>query len=163
MGSLDGQVALITGAARVNGIGRAVARALAREGATIAAADVAVTGTRNLGEVGKYDERAGWQGLPSLVAELEGMGARAIGATGDVSRKEDCDRMVAEVVARFGRIDILHNNAAAPQGADRNLLWEVPEEAFDLVIAVNVKGTFLMSQAVIRHMLERGGGGRIIN
>ena len=163
MGMLDGQVALITGAGRVNGMGRAVAKALAGEGAAIAATDLTLTGTRNLGEVGRYDERAGWQGLSSLVAELEDLGVKAMAVTGDVSKKADADRMVAEVLDRFGRIDILHNNAGAPQGLDRNLLWEVPEEWFDLVMAVNVKGTFLMSQAVTRHMLQRGGGGRIIN
>ena len=163
MGMLEGQVALITGAGRVNGMGRAVAKALAAEGATVAASDLTLTGTRNVGEVGQYDERAGWQGLPSLIAELEDLGVKAMAVTGDASKKADADRMVAEVLEQFGRIDILHNNAGAPQGADRNLIWEVPEEWFDLVVAVNVKGVFLMSQAVIRHMLERGGGGRIIN
>ena len=163
MGMLEGQVALITGAGRVNGMGRAVAKALAAEGAAIAATDLTLTGTRNVGEIGQYDERAGWQGLPSLIAELEDLGVKAMAVTGDVSRKADADRMVAEVLGRFGRIDILHNNAGAPQGADRNLIWEVPEEWFDLVMAVNVKGVFLMSQAVTRHMLARGGGGRIIN
>ncbi|HEX2171097.1 MAG TPA: 3-oxoacyl-ACP reductase family protein [Dehalococcoidia bacterium] len=160
---LEGQVALITGAGRVNGQGRAVAKALGAEGAAIAVTDLTLTGTRNVGEIGQYDERAGWQGLPSLIAELEDLGVKAMAVTGDVSKKADCDRMVAEVLERFGRIDILHNNAGAPQGADRNLIWEVPEEWFDLVMTVNVKGVFLMSQAVIRHMLERGGGGRIIN
>ena len=163
MGMLEGQVALITGAGRVNGMGRAVAKALAAEGAAVAASDLSLAGTRNVGEVGQYDERAGWQGLPSLIAELEDLGVKAMVVTGDVSKKADADRMVAEVLERFGRIDILHNNAGAPQGGDRNLIWEVPEEWFDLVMAVNVKGVFLMSQAVIRHMLERGGGGRIIN
>lgn len=163
MGMLDGQVALITGAGRVNGQGRAVAKALGTEGAAIAVTDLTLTGTRNQGEIGRYEERTGWQGLPSLVAELEDLGIKAMAVTGDVSRKADADRMVAEVLTRFGRIDILHNNAGAPQGGDRNLLWEVPEEWFDRVMAVNVKGVFLMSQAVVRHMLERGGGGRIIN
>ncbi len=163
MGMLDGQVALITGAARVNGQGRAVAKALGAEGATIAVTDLTPKGTRNAREIGRYEERADWQGLPSLLDELEVLGIRAMAVTGDVSRKADADRMVAEVLANFGRIDILYNNAGAPQGADRSLTWEVPEEWFDLVLAVNVKGTFLLSQAVIRHMLERGGGGRIVN
>jgi NAD(P)-dependent dehydrogenase (short-subunit alcohol dehydrogenase family) len=57
---------------------------------------------------------------------------------------------------------VLVNNAAAPHGADRRLLWETPEEAWDLVIGVNLKGTFLMSRAVIPHMLTRGSG-RIIS
>ena len=70
MGMLEGQVAMITGAGRVNGMGRAVAKALAGEGATIAVTDLTLTGTRNLGEVGQYEERTCWQGLTSLVADL---------------------------------------------------------------------------------------------
>ena len=154
---------MINGDGRIYGMGREDAKALDGESATIAVTDLTQTGTRNHGEVCQYEERTGWQGLTSLVAELEDLGVRAMAVTGDVSKKADADRMVAEVLERFGRIDILHNNAGAPQGRDRNLLWEVPEEWFDLVMAVNVKGTFLMSQAVIRHMLERGGGGCIIN
>jgi NAD(P)-dependent dehydrogenase (short-subunit alcohol dehydrogenase family) len=81
---------------------------------------------------------------------------------GDVSRAADAERFVADALAQFGRIDVLVNNAAAPHGADRRLLWEIPEEAWDMVIDVNLKGTFLMSRAIIPHMLKRGSG-RIIN
>jgi NAD(P)-dependent dehydrogenase (short-subunit alcohol dehydrogenase family) len=81
---------------------------------------------------------------------------------GDVSRAADAERFVAESLAHFGRVDVLVNNAAAPHGADRRLTWEVPEAAWDLVLDVNLKGTFLMSRAVIPHMLARKSG-RIIN
>ena len=79
-----------------------------------------------------------------------------------MSHAADAERFVAEALAQFGHIDVLVNNAAAPHGADRRLIWEVPEEAWDLVIDVNLKGAFLMSRAVIPHMLKRGSG-RIIN
>jgi NAD(P)-dependent dehydrogenase (short-subunit alcohol dehydrogenase family) len=162
MGEFDGKVVLVTGCARARGIGRAISVAFARAGADLAVTDVAVGGTRNENEEGLEEIRLGWKGLESLAGEIEGLGRRALTLVGDVSRAADAERFVAEAVARFGRIDVLVNNAAAPHGADRRLLWEVPEEAWDLVLDVNLKGTFLMSRAVIPHMLARGAG-RIVN
>src|SRR5437016_2528558 len=111
---------------------------------------------------GARRDPSGLEGLESLAAEVQGLGRRALTLVGDVSRAADAERFVAEALARFGRIDVLVNNAAAPHGADRRLVWEVPEEAWDLVLDVNLKGTFLMSRAVIPHMLSRRSG-RIIN
>jgi len=124
--------------------------------------DVAAGGTRNENEEGLEEKRLGWKGLDSLAGEIQGLGRRVLTLVGDVSHAADAERFVAEALAQFGRIDVLVNNAAAPHGADRRLIWEVPEEAWDLVIDVNLKGAFLMSRAVIPHMLERGSG-RIIN
>lgn len=163
MGQLDGQVALITGCARLKGIGRGIALAFAQAGADVAVTDISPTGTRNVKEAGEVEIEAGWQGLTSLVAEVEALGRRALPLYGDVSVKSDADRMVQAAIEHFGRIDILVNNAAAPHGADRDLFWNVPEEAFDKVLAINPKGNYLMSVPVIQHMLERGGPGRIIN
>ena len=149
----------------MQGAGRGIAIALARAGAAIAVNDVTLTGTRNAGEQGGRDKDAdvGWRGITSVVEELVRGGWRAIGIIGDVGLKADADRMVKEVLDHFGRIDILVNNAAAPHGEDRKWLWEVPEEAYDTVMRINAKGVFLMSTAVIRQFLERGGSGRIIN
>jgi len=158
----EGKSVLVTGCGRVRGIGRALAVAFARAGADVAATDIAVGGTRNENEEGLEEIRQGWKGLESLAAEVQGLGRRALTLVGDVSRAADAERFVAEALARFGRIDVLVNNAAAPHGADRRLVWEVPEEAWDLVLDVNLKGTFLMSRAVIPHMLSRRSG-RIIN
>jgi NAD(P)-dependent dehydrogenase (short-subunit alcohol dehydrogenase family) len=163
MAALEGQVALITGCARYRGIGRAMALALAGSGADLAITDIAQDGTRNVGEHGEDEERVGWTGLDSLAEEVRGLGRRVLPLLGDVARREDAERMVRQTLEQYGRIDILINNAGAPHGADRNFLWEVPEEAFDAVMAVNPKGNYLMSVPVIRHMFERGGGGRIIN
>ena len=163
MGQLEGKVALITGCGRVKGVGRGIALAFARQGADLAITDVAPVGTRNVRESGEDEARLGWRGLDSLAEEVEQLGRRALPLLGDVTKKADAERMVGQTLERYGRIDILVNNAAAPHGADRNYFWEVPEEAFDLVLAVNPKGNFLMSVPVVKHMLERGGGGRIIN
>jgi 3-oxoacyl-[acyl-carrier protein] reductase len=162
MSEFAGKVVLVTGCARAGGIGRAIAVAFARAGADVVATDVAAGGTRNENEEGLEEKRLGWNGLDSLAGEIQGLGRRVLTLVGDVSHAADAERFVAEALAQFGRIDVLVNNAAAPHGADRRLIWEVPEEAWDLVINVNLKGAFLMSRAVIPHMLERGSG-RIIN
>ena len=162
MSEFAGTVVLVTGCARARGIGRAISVAFARAGADVVATDVAAGGTRNENEEGLEEKRLGWKGLDSLAGEIQGLGRRVLTLVGDVSHAADAERFVAEALAQFGRIDVLVNNAAAPHGADRRLIWEVPEEAWDLVIDVNLKGAFLMSRAVIPHMLERGSG-RIIN
>ena len=162
MGEFDGRTVLVTGCARARGFGRAIAVAVARAGADVGATDVAPGGTRNEGDEGREETRLGWRGLESLAAEVEGLGRRIATLVGDVTQAKDADRMVAEALERFGRLDVLVNNAAAPHGADRRLLWEVPEEAWDAVLAVNLKSVYLMSRAAIPHMLARGCG-RIIN
>jgi NAD(P)-dependent dehydrogenase (short-subunit alcohol dehydrogenase family) len=158
----EGKSVLVTGCGRVRGIGRALAVAFARAGADVTATDIATAGTRNENEEGLEEIRQGWKGLESLAAEIQGLGRRVLTLVGDVSRAADAEHFVAEALTRFGRIDVLVNNAAAPHGADRRLVWEVPEEAWDLVLDVNLKGTFLMSRAVIPHMLSRRSG-RIVN
>jgi NAD(P)-dependent dehydrogenase (short-subunit alcohol dehydrogenase family) len=162
MSEFEGKTVLITGCARARGMGRAIAVAFATAGADVVATDVASGGTRNENEEGLEEARLGWKGLESLATEIEGLGRRVLTLVGDVSRAADVDRMVADALGRFGRVDVLVNNAAAPHGADRRLLWEVPEEAWDAVLGVNLKGVFLMSRAVIPQMLLRGSG-RIIN
>src|SRR3989475_3199731 len=143
-------------------MGRAIAVAFARAGADVVATDIAAGGTRNENEEGLEEIRLGWKGLDSLAGEIQGLGRSVLTLVGDVRRAADAERFVAETLTRFGRVDVLVNNAAAPHGADRRLLWEVPEEAWDLVLDVNLKGTFLMSKAVIPHMMSRGRG-RIIS
>jgi 3-oxoacyl-[acyl-carrier protein] reductase len=158
----DGKVVLITGCGRVRGMGRAISLAFARAGADIVATDIATSGTRNENEEGLEEIRVGWKGLESLAGEIQALGRGVHTTVGDVSRAADAERFVAEALGRFGRVDVLVNNAAAPHGADRRLVWETPEEAWDLVLDVNLKGAFLMSRAVIPHMLARSSG-RIVN
>lgn len=133
------RIALVTGAGR--GIGRACARALAQEGAHVAICDVNLEGA---------------QGVASEVAAL---GHKAVAVKADVSKKAEVDAMVQEVIGVLGRVDILVNNAGITRDA---MFHKMTEGEFDEVIGVHLKGTWLVSQAVVSGMRERRFG-RIIN
>jgi 3-oxoacyl-[acyl-carrier protein] reductase len=134
--SLEGKVALVTGASR--GIGREVALYLGRLGAHVAVNDV--TRAEALGEV---------------VAAIEALGGRGLAVVGDVSREADAQRIVAETETGLGGLDILVNNA----GLTRDGLFVRMDEAdWDLVLDVNLKGAFLMSKAAARGMMKRRSG-----
>ena len=153
MYDLQGQVALVTGAGGEHGIGRAIARRLAAEGADVVVNDFV---TR------PYPD-AEWGGLDAAVAEIEALGRRSAAVAADVGDPQQVDRMVSEALDTMGRIDILVNNAGALAGRDRVPVVELEVDLWDAVQRVNIRGTFLCSRAVARHMLQRDGGGRIIN
>ena len=155
MYNLNGKVALVTGAGGRNGIGRAIATRLAQEGADVAVNDIA--------EHPYIADQGDWQGLPDLVREIEAMGRRAISVVADVGDAEQVRQMVDQTVAHFGKIDILVNNAGTIAGKDRLPVVDLAEEDWDRVQRVNVKGVFLCSQAVARHLIAQGTGGKIIN
>jgi 3-oxoacyl-[acyl-carrier protein] reductase len=157
---LTGQVALVTGCGRAKGIGRSIALSLASAGADVAITDLVAAGVRNEGEP---TTATNGDGLDRVVAEITELGRRAFAVTGDVADSSDAQAMVDAVVAEFGHVDILVNNAGAPHGADRAMTWAVPPEAFDAVMRTNARGTFLMSAAVVRHLLGRSAPGRIVN
>src|ERR671914_721142 len=158
MYDLSGKVAIITGAGGRHGIGRAIANRLAQEGADVVVTDI----ERSLEAIRPEDRQAGWQGLPSVVSEIEAMGRQALAVYSDVSDSSQVDDMVNQALERFGHVDILVNNAGSRPGRDRVPAVELEEDAFDEVMRVNVKGTYLCSRAVARHMIARGGGGKII-
>jgi NAD(P)-dependent dehydrogenase (short-subunit alcohol dehydrogenase family) len=141
---LQSRVALITGASQ--GIGAACARRFVQEGASVVLVDV--------------NEVEG----SALAGTLSDHGHRAAFVRADVSRKADVNAAVAGAVERFGRIDILINNAGITHAAE---FLDVEEADFDRVIAVNLKSMFLMSQAVARLMVRQSwpdkGGGAIVN
>ena len=141
MARLAGKVAIITGGAA--GIGRESALLFAREGARVAIADL--------------DAASG----EATVADIEAAGGEAIFLRTDVSRGSDVARMVGGTEERFGKVDILFNNAGIFPGADASVL-DTPEDVWDLVMAVNLKGVFLGCQHGIPALL-RAGGGSIIN
>jgi NAD(P)-dependent dehydrogenase (short-subunit alcohol dehydrogenase family) len=136
---LQGQVALVTGAAR--GIGNACALALAHAGADIA--------------LGLRDVQTGGE----LASQIEAMGRRALCLQMDVTRLDQIQQAIGATVAHFGKLDILVNNAGL---GPSNLAENVREEDFDLTLAVNLKGTFFASQAAGRVMIQQKYG-RIIN
>ena len=155
MYNLNGKVALVTGAGGKNGIGRAIATRLAREGADVAVNDIT--------EHPYAADQSDWQGLPDVVREIEAMGQRAISVVADVADAAQVKEMVDQTVAHFGKIDILVNNAGTIAGKDRVPVVDLAEEDWDRVQRVNVKGVFLCSQAVARHLIRQGTGGKIIN
>jgi NAD(P)-dependent dehydrogenase (short-subunit alcohol dehydrogenase family) len=136
---LSGRVAIVTGAA--SGIGRASSLAFAREGAQVIAADL--------------DE----QGGKETVARILGQGYEAFFIRTDVTSEMEAKRMVEETIHRWGRIDILFNNAGIVLVKS---LEETTEAEWDRVMSVNVKGAFLATKHVVPHM-RRNGGGAILN
>ena len=158
MYDLNGKVAIVTGAGGRHGIGRAIATRLAREGADVVVTDI----PQSLDAIRPEDRLEGWAGLPSVVREIEAEGRQSMGLFSDVSDSGQVDEMVGEVLARFGHIDILVNNAGSRPGRDRVPVVELEEDAFDEVMRVNVRGTYLCSRAVARHMVSRNQGGKII-
>ena len=155
MYNLNGKVALVTGAGGKNGIGRAIATRLAQEGADVAVNDIT--------EHPYAADQTEWQGLPDVVREIEALGRRSISVVADVGDAKQVGEMVDKTVAHFGKIDILVNNAGTIAGKDRVPVVDLTEEDWDRVQRVNVKGVFLCSQAVARHLIAQGTGGKIIN
>lgn len=139
MGKLDGKVAIVTGGNR--GIGAGIARALVSEGCsvTIAARDA-----------GRLEETA---------AEMTRKGARVLAAPADVTSEEDVERLFRASDEKWGRLDILINNAGAFDGGPVD---ELSLETWEKVMAVNLRGPFLCTRAAFQRM-KRNGGGRIIN
>jgi 3-oxoacyl-[acyl-carrier protein] reductase len=136
---LKGKVALVTGAAQ--GIGRAVALLLGQKGADIVVSDI---------NLEKAQETA---------KEIETLGRRAMAMKVDVANFGDVERMAQAVIEKFGQIDILINNAGI---ARDKLILRMTEEDWDAVLAINLKGTFNCTKAVVRHMSKQRSG-KIVN
>lgn len=136
---LSGKVAIVTGASR--GIGEASARLLAEYGAT-----VVITGRRK-------------DALEKIAAEIEGSGGKAVGIVCHAGNIEHMDALFDEVLARFGRLDVLMNNAAT--NPYFGPIADCPVDAFDKVFEVNLRGYFYMCQRAVKLMKESGGS--IIN
>ncbi len=135
MKRLDGKISLITGAAQ--GIGLATALKFAAEGAVVIVCDVRQTA------------------VDAAVQQCEALGAQAVGFVVDVTQRTMVDAVVAQVLARFGRIDVLVNNAGITQDAR---LQKMTLEQFDRVIDVNLRGVFHCAQAVADQMVAQGSG-----
>src|SRR5215469_7355521 len=139
MQGLKDKVAIVTGGGQ--GIGRAIALRLAREGADLLIADLNA------------------ETASAVAGEVKGLGRKALAARTDVAQAKDRKALVDAALSTFGKIDILVNNAGIIRLSDP---LKVTEEEWDLIQAVNVKGTYFTCQAVLPHMLERGAG-KIVN
>ncbi len=159
MTKLKGKVAIVTGAGRLRGIGRATAVALARMGA-----DVVITGTGRDPEAYPDDEKAlGWKDVESTAEQVRAEGSRALPLVVDVTDIAQVQYMVDQTMSEFGRIDILVNNAAYGMAPALAPIVDLAPEMFQKVLDVKVTGTYLCSQAVLRCMLSQGDGGKVIN
>ncbi len=138
---LQGKVAIITGAA--TGIGRAMAIALAGEGAAV-----------TIDYVGKPDA------ANEVVSTIEQAGGKALAVEADVSQAGQVQSLVAQTVGAFGKLDVLINNAGIEE---KHPFLEMPFEAWTKIIAVNLTGPWLGSQEAAKQMVAQGNGGRIIN
>jgi 3-oxoacyl-[acyl-carrier protein] reductase len=158
MGALDGKVALVTGAGRLRGIGRATALALAELGA-----DVVVTGTgRDPSTYPEDEKKAGWRDVESTAEQICRHGRRALTWTGDVSKSEAVGCLVDSVTKTFGRLDVLVNNAAYPRGNDRVPLPDLDEDVWRKVLEIKLTGAFLLCKRIVPIMVQQKWG-RIIN
>ena len=159
MGRLEHKVAIVTGAARMRGIGRAVALRLAEEGA-----DVAVTAIRRSPEEFPQAEReAGWKGVESVAAEIERLGRRALAMDVDVTDAAQVRAMVARTQAELGRIDVLVNNAGLAIVSGEKSLWEMDDDEWRREVDVNLTGVYQCCKAVAAVLVEQGEGGKIVN
>jgi len=159
MGELDGKVALVTGAGRLRGIGRAAAVALARMGA-----DVVISGTGRDPSTFPDDEKAvNWGDIEGTAEQVRAEGRRALPVVFDVTEQEQVSGAVLEAVREFGRIDILVNNAAIARGEDRVPLLDLDPALFQRVVDVKITGTYLCTREVIRQILKQEEGGKIVN
>jgi 3-oxoacyl-[acyl-carrier protein] reductase len=135
MGLFEGKVAVVTGAAR--GIGQAIAKRLAQEGADVAICDL----------------QAEW--LAETAGIVEGAGRKALPLAVDVGDSAAVNACISEVIKVFGRVDIMVNNAGITKDT---LLVRMSDDDWDAVLRVNLKGTFLFSRAVAKHMMKQRSG-----
>jgi len=156
MYDFKGKVALVTGASRKRGFGHATALRFAMEGANV----VVNSRYRPPEEFPEEEKAEGWAGLDSVVKEIEEQGVQGLAITADISDREQVQGMVEKAVAEFGRIDFLVANAGT---LTRGALLEYKAEDWRRTLAVNLDGVFYCCQAAARHMVERGGGGAIVN
>lgn len=137
----NNQIAFITGAASEKGIGREIAKQLSKRGATVVLADI--------------DQ----DGLKKRAEEIQTMGGMAYTVTLDVTNRADIEEKVKEIIGEFGQIDILINNAGITRPTR---VMDIPEEEWDLIFNINMKGVFHLTQAVLPYMKEKNYG-RIVN
>jgi NAD(P)-dependent dehydrogenase (short-subunit alcohol dehydrogenase family) len=155
MNSLEGKVALVTGAASKRGMGRAIALRLAREGASVVVVDK-YAAPRSL-----WPGDEGWGGLDAVVDEIKALGREALAVLADISSSQEVEATVARALEKFGKIDILVH-CAAIRGPVGTPVVELSEKDWRAIMDVNATGSFLLSKAVAKDMIARGQGGKMV-
>jgi len=155
MNSLDGKVALVTGAGSKRGMGRAVAVRLAKEGANV------VINDKEIAPKSIWPGDENWGGLDDVAAEIRSEGREALVVAADISSSEAVDEIVAKALERFGKIDILVH-CAAIRGPVGPHIVDLDEEIWRRVMDVNLTGSFLISKAVAKTMIPDGEGKKIV-
>jgi len=159
MTRLQGMVALVTGAARKRGIGRAIALRLAEDGA-----DVVVTGIqRDPSHLPAHEQAEGWRGVESVAKEIREMGRKAIGVHCDVTKPDQIMDCVARAERELGAITGLVNNAGVASEAAAASILDMPDELWHSTIDVNLNGVYNVSKIVGRAMRSHGQPGSIVN
>ncbi len=157
--SLEGKIALVTGAGGMHGIGRAIAIGLARMGANIALTDI----RRPPEDLPEEEVEANWESIESVSVEIERLGRSYSTMYYDISQEKEVAKLIDETVSRLGGLHIIVNNARAIIGKDRVLLVDLESREWDRVMSVNLRGTYLCCKYAARQMIKQGAGGRIIN
>ncbi len=153
MRPLEGRVAIVTGAGRPKGIGRATALRLAAQGANVVVTDLC---RKYEGDLAFYAVGDDFARLEQVVGEISACGARGLACKVDVTQRNEIAACVDDTIGRFGRIDILFNNAGTAVGVGPFLA--MTQQQWDLSLSVNVTGMFHFCQLVIPKMIETGGG-----
>lgn len=153
---LTGKVALVTGATAKRGMGHAIAMRLAAEGADVAVLD-RVSVARSL-----FPGDEGWRGLPEIVEDIQRIGRRAMALTADVADVEQVNAAVGSVIQGLGQIDILVH-CAAIRGTPNVRIVDGDCSEWKTMFDVNLLGAFMISVPVVRHMIDRGQGGKIVH
>ncbi|HEV8438694.1 MAG TPA: SDR family NAD(P)-dependent oxidoreductase [Methylomirabilota bacterium] len=135
MAGVTDRIAVVTGAA--NGLGREIARLLAREGARVVLGDTELAG------------------LEQVAAAISASGGKAVTVAGDLTDEEPAARLIAAALAEFGRLDVLVNNVGGSRNAK---IWEMKAEDWDFVLRLNLRSTFLCTRAALPHMMRQRYG-----
>jgi 3-oxoacyl-[acyl-carrier protein] reductase/meso-butanediol dehydrogenase/(S,S)-butanediol dehydrogenase/diacetyl reductase len=159
MFGLNGKVALVTGAGRYRGIGRAIAVRLAAEGCDVVVSAIA----RDPSEFPVHERDMGWRGVASVAEEIEALGRRALAVDCDVVVSSDVEAMVNQTMATFGRLDVIVNNAALASEAGAAAMLDMDDDVWFRTVDVNVNGVYLVTKFAGRAMRNAGNGGSIVN
>ena len=139
--NLDGKVAIVTGGN--SGIGKAIVLELAKQGASVV-----------------IDYVSHPDATDELEKQVAALGEKAIGVQADVSKIPDLEKLIAAAVSKFGRVDVMVNNAGVET---RSSILDTTEAQYDKVLQINLKSAFFGTQLAAQQMIKQGGGGRIIN